>query len=167
MRNQVIFAHCFKRKQLTFHPCPFSAVPSLPPDRISFRQDMQQTWLTTLALLAEERPCLRESEILGRTTPLHCCSITFAHPDDEATPLLNKSARNQNHGSVPKTRKPPNEIPFSPRIHPLPLPDREREGAMSALDLWKSLGAKSLHCSFTGFRLVISCLLTLSTPWRG
>lgn len=49
----------------------------------------------------------------------------------------------------------------------LPLPDGEREGAMPALDLWKSLGAKSLHCSITGFRLVISCFLTLSTPWKG
>lgn len=37
---------------------------------------------------------------------------------------------------------------------------------MSALDLWKSLGAKSLQCSITGFRLVIPRFLTLSTPWK-
>lgn len=49
----------------------------------------------------------------------------------------------------------------------LPLPHVESESAIAALDLWKSLGVKALHCSITGVRLCYFILPDLKYTLEG
>lgn len=88
-----------------------------------------------------------------------------AHTHDEAMLLYNNLARSQrktteSHGN--SQTKFPSSLQNTP-----PLPHVESEGTMPALDVWKSLGVKVLHCSITGVRLSYFILPDLKYTWEG